>query len=540
MSAKKIFSILSWVGVALVAGAVAVNLNIIPVKSPNADQYARYAAWAGLVLVLLYVASQWREIAAQFQKRNTRYGTIAGASVLIVLALVVFVNMTSQRYNKRWDLTSNKQYSLSDQSVKLLTSLKSPVKFIVFDKEDSFDRYRTRLSEYAYNSRQVQVDYVDPDKTPVKAREYKIEAYGTIVVEYMGRTERVTNNAEQELTNALIKVMNPQAKKVYFLAGHGEKDPAKSERDGYSTIADSLKRDNYQFDKLVLAQTNEIPKDTTVLIIAGPRTDLLEQEVPLINEYLTSRTGKLLVLMDPPDDFKQPQQMPRLAGLLKEWGINATQSVVVDVSGRTSVATVPVAAPPYPTHAITNDFGLVTMFPMVRAMLPETAPQKRSGQSFLQTAARSWAETDFKELATGEGSSIKAETDKGDITGPVSIGVATEVASTETPSKPLGDVGKTDKPDDNAPKPETRVAAIGDSDFAANNYLGIEGNRDLFMNTVNWLAQQESLISIRPREPSDSRLTLTANIRSALFLMSIFVIPALVLGAGVFTWWRRR
>jgi ABC-type uncharacterized transport system involved in gliding motility auxiliary subunit len=103
----------------------------------------------------------------------------------------------------------------------------------------------------------------------------------------------------------------------------------------------------------------------------------------------------------------------------------------------------------------------------------------------------------------------------------------------------LGDVGKTDKPDD-TPKPETRVAAIGDSDFAANNYLGIEGNRDLFMNTVNWLAQQESLISIRPREPSDSRLTLTANVRSALFLMSIFVIPALVLGAGVFTWWRRR
>ena len=536
---KRLFSMLSWVGVALVAGALVVQR-----AKPDWDQYARYAAWAGLVLVLLYVASQWREIAAQFQKRNTRYGTIASASVLIVLAIVVLANMTSQRYNKRWDLTSNRQYSLSDQSVKLLQSLKAPVKFIVFDKEDAFDRYRTRLSEYSYNSRQVQVDYVDPDKTPVKAREYKIEAYGTLVVEYMGRTERVTNNAEQDLTNALIKVMNPQAKKVYFLSGHGEKDPGKSERDGYSTIADSLKRDNYQFDKLVLAQTNEIPKDATVLVIAGPRTDLLEQEMPLISDYLTSRTGKLLVLMDPPDDFKQPMQMPRLTALLKEWGINATQSVVVDVSGRTSVATVPVAAPPYPTHAITNDFGLVTMFPMVRAMLPETAPQKRSGQSFLQTAARSWAETDFKELVaatseSGNSSALKAEPDKGDITGPVSIGVATEVASTAEPPKPLGDVGKTDKPDD-TPKPETRVAAIGDSDFAANNYLGIEGNRDLFMNTVNWLAQQESLISIRPREPSDSRLTLTANIRSAIFLLSIFVIPAAVLGAGVFTWWRRR
>jgi ABC-type uncharacterized transport system involved in gliding motility auxiliary subunit len=534
---KKIFSALSWVGVALVGAAVAVQWRL-----PDYDQYARYAAFAGLALVLLYVASQWREIGASFQKRNTRLGTIASASVLIVLGLLVFANLLSNRYNKRWDLTENRQYSLSDQSVKLMQGLKSPAKFIVFDKEDQFDRYRTRLTEYQYNSRQVQIDYVDPDKTPVKAKEYKIEQYGTIVVEYMGRTERVTNNTEQDLTNALIKVLNPQAKKVYFLAGHGEKDPGKSDRDGYSTIADSLKRDNYEFDKLVLAQTNEIPKDCTVLVVAGPRTDLLEQEVPLIEEYLKSRTGKLLVLLDPPDDFKQPQQWPRLTGLLKQWGINATSSVVVDVSGRTSVMTVPVAAPPYPTHAITNNFGLITMYPMVRAVIPETAaPDKRSGQSFIQTAQRSWAETDFKELAAATNdnnvNALKPEPDKGDIAGPVSIGVATAVQSTANTQK---DAKADAKPDEGAPKPETRVAAIGDSDFAANNYLGVEGNRDLFMNTVNWLSQQESLISIRPRDASDRRLTLTANITSAIFWLSIFIIPAAVLGAGVLAWWRRR
>lgn len=531
---KKIFNALSWVGVALVAAAVAVQW-----KMPDYDRYARYAALAGLALVVLYVLSQWREIAAQLQKRNTRYGTIASTSVIIVLGLLIAVNYLSNRRNKRWDLTENKQYSLSDQSVKLLQGLKSPVRLIVFDQEPNFDRFRTRLTEYAYNSPQVKVEYIDPDKTPVKAREYKVEQYGTIVVEYMGRTERITNNTEQDVTNALIKVLNPQTKKVYFLSGHGEKDPNNSERAGYSTIAESLKRDNYQFDKLVLAQTNEIPKDATVLVIAGPRTDLLEQEVPLLSEYLKSRTGKLLVLLDPPEDIKQPAQMPRLTGLLKEWGINATQSVVVDVSGRTSVATVPVAAPPYPSHAITNDFGLVTMFPMVRAIQPETpgGPDKRSGQTFLQTAARSWAETDFSELAQAESGGLKPEPEKGDIAGPVSIGVATAVASTAPGEKPASD---TSKPEENAPKPETRVAAIGDSDFAANNYLGIEGNRDLFMNTVNWLAQQENLISIRPREASDRRLTLTANVTSAIFWLSLFIIPAAVLGTGVATWWRRR
>jgi ABC-type uncharacterized transport system involved in gliding motility auxiliary subunit len=199
---------------------------------------------------------------------------------------------------------------------------------------------------------------------------------------------------------------------------------------------------------------------------------------------------------------------------------------------------VPVAAPPDPSHAITNDFGLITMFPMVRALVPETAGQdKRSGQTFLQTAARSWAETDLAELAKGEGAQVKPDTDKGDLTGPVSVGVATSVASSAEPPKPATAGAK---PEENLPKPETRVAAIGDSDFAANNYLGIEGNRDLFMNTVNWLAQQESLISIRPREASDRRLTLTENIRSAIFYLSIFIIPAAVLGTGVFSWWRRR
>src|SRR5689334_15513339 len=145
---KRILSALSWVGVVLVAGAVATQW-----KYPDYDRYARYAAIAGLVLVLLYVASEWRNIAAQFQKRNTRMGTMASASVLIVLGLLIFVNLTSNRYNKRWDLTENRQYSLSDQSVKLLKGLTSPVKLIVFDQETNFDRFRTRLTEYAYNSR---------------------------------------------------------------------------------------------------------------------------------------------------------------------------------------------------------------------------------------------------------------------------------------------------------------------------------------------------------------------------------------------------
>ena len=532
---KRLLGVLSYVGMALVFGAL-----LVRVKYPDYDQYAIYAAWAGLGLVVLYTIGQWREIAAYFRQRNARYGALAGVGVVAVLGILVAVNYLSTRRNTRWDLTANKQYSLSDQTIKLLQGLKAPVKVYVFDQETNFDRFRPRLDSYTYNSKQFEVEYIDAEKYPLRAQQYKVDTLGTVVLEYMGRTERATSDSEQDLTNALIKLLNPVARKVYFLSGHGEKDPASSERVGYSSIADALKRDNYQFDKLVLAQTNEIPADATVIVIAGPRTDLLEQELPVLEEYLAKKTGKLLVMLDPSDNFKQPSPSPRLTGLLKEWGINATDSVVVDLSGRTSIATMPVSAPPYPSHAITQGFGFITMFPLVRAMTPAMGgPPDRQGQTFIQTAPRSWAETSLATLE--DPSKLASEPEKGDIAGPVSIAVATAVpapAPEKPDAKPASNTPEAAA--DQPPKPETRVAAIGDSDFAANAYLGVEGNRDLFMNTVNWLSQQENLIAIRPREAADRRITLTANTSTAMFWLTIVLIPAMVLGTGIFSWWRRR
>ena len=531
---KRVLGILSYVGMVLVFGAL-----LVRVKYPDYDQYAIYAAWTGLALVLLYTIGQWREIVAYFSQRNARYGALAGFGVIVVLGILIAANYLSTRRNTRWDLTANKQYSLSEQSVKLAQGLNSPVKFTLFDQPENFDRFRPRLDSYKYASSQVQVEYVDAVKNPMLATAQKVDTIPTVLIEYMGRTERVSTDSEQDLTNALIKLLNPTMRKVYFLSGHGEKDPGSNERTGYSGISDALKRDNYQFDKLVLAQTNEIPADATMLVVAGPRTDILEQELPILEEFLSKKTGKMLVMLDPSDNFKQPTHMPRLTGLLKEWGIDATESVVVDLSGRTQVATVPVSAPPYPSHAITKDFNLITMFPLARAVTPaKDAPAGRSGQSFIQTAQRSWGETNLASLE--DPSKLTPEPEKGDVSGPVSIAVATAVPA-PSPEKPdATPASNPPKPEDQAPKPETRVAAIGDSDFAANAYLGIEGNRDLFMNTVNWLSQQENLISIRPREAADRRITLTANSSSAMFWLTLFVIPAIVLGAGVFTWWRRR
>jgi ABC-type uncharacterized transport system involved in gliding motility auxiliary subunit len=525
---QRILSILSYVGMALVFGALAVRI-----LRPEWDQYAVYASWAGLVLVLVYTIGQWRDIVAFFRRRNARYGAIASVSVLVVLGILIAVNYLSTKQNKRWDLTENRQYSLSEQTVQLLKGLTAPVKFLVFDQADRLERFRPRLGEYEYQSDNVDVEYIDADKRPVQAKEYEIQTYGTVVVEYMGRRERVTSDAEQDLTNALIKVLNPQEKRVYFLAGHGEKDPVDTERTGFSAIIEALRRDNYQWEKLILAQTGMVPANATVIVLAGPKTDLLDTEVELLRGYL-AKAGKLLVMLDPSDDFKQPAAMPQLTGLLREWGFTATPSVIVDFSGLTRVATLPVAAPPYPNHPITERFDLISMFPLARAIAPAAgAPDGRTPQPFVQTAPKTWAETDMATLENTD--ALAPEPDKGDTAGPVTVAMAIAV-----PSAPPAAAAAEKKEGEPDKTPETRVAVFGDSDFAANQYLGIEGNGDLFMNTVNWLAQQESLIAIRPKEAADRRLTMTANHITGLFWLSIVLVPAIVLGSGVYAWWRRR
>src|SRR5512140_622982 len=175
---NKFFSIVGWIGTVLVV--LAVGLRYL---KPELDLWAVRFAWGGLACVILYALSQWRELFGAFQQRNTRYGTLAGISVIVVLFLLVGINYLAARENKRWDLTVNKEFSLSDQTVKLLKGVDSPVKFLVFDQEANFDRFRNRLTEYQYQSPKVSVEYIDVDKKPTVARQYQVQSYGTVVIQ---------------------------------------------------------------------------------------------------------------------------------------------------------------------------------------------------------------------------------------------------------------------------------------------------------------------------------------------------------------------
>lgn len=534
-TAVSVFGIIGWLGTIAVMASVAIRF-----VKPEWQQYQQYLAWAGLALILVYLAGQWRDIQTFYQGRSARYGTLSIVGVLVFAGILVAVNYLSSRQNKRWDLTANQVYALSDQTVKILSSLDAPVKFTVFDEELSFDRYRDRLDEYAYHSSLVTAEYVDPIKNPVRANAAKITSLGTILVEYKDRTERVTGSGEQELTNALIKAVTGAERKVYFTQGHGEKDTESSERTGYSAIAQALGTDNYGVEKIVLAQQPAVPDDATVLVIAGPQTDFLPPEIDAVKAYV-ARGGKVLAMVDPEQDPAAPGQ-PNLAAFLKEWGLQLGSDVVLDASGIGRLlgtdASVPVAAN-YPPHAITTNFELMTAFPLARSVTPvEGGVDGRTAQAIVETSPQSWAEADLAGLAKGDGR-VELNPEQGDRQGPIALGAAVSAPATDAPAPAPADTSS-ETPAEPAAKPESRIVAIGDSEFASNSVLGVQGNRDFFMNTINWLAQQENLIAIRPKEPEDRRLTLTADAQSRLMMLSLFVIPGLVFATGFYNWYRRR
>ena len=524
---QRILNIIGWIGTALVVAAVGLRIF----GPPDYQRWAIYLAWTGLAFVLLYPIGQWREIASQFNRRQARYATLAATSVLVVLGILVAVNYLSTRRNARWDLTANQVHTLSEQSQKVLSGLDAPLQMILVDRVDRFENYRDRLAQYSNASNRVSIEYLDGDQDPVRARQYEVQAFPTLILQYKDKTEKVTSIEEREITSAVIRAVSGEARKAYFVQGHGERDIAGGGRGAYSGVAQLLKDgDNVAVETLLLSQQKEVPADASVVVIAGPTADFLEEEVAQLQAYL-EKGGKLLLMLDAPLG-ERPQPLTRLTGLARAWGVEVGNDIVLDVSGRSPRAEMLVAQPPYPAQAITQDFRLGTLFPVARSVTPVSpAPPGRTIEPIVQTSAEAWAETDIAGLQAGKGEpELNAE--NGDKPGPVTIAVAVSTpAPPETPDDAAADT-KT--------PPQTRIAVFGDADFASDDVAGTLGNVDLFLNTINWLTAQEDLIAIRPRERSNSRLTITPGEMDVLWWVSVVGIPAAVFGIGIVTWMRRR
>jgi ABC-type uncharacterized transport system involved in gliding motility auxiliary subunit len=504
--------ILAFTGLALLAlGALFAAAGI------SAKHVVTILIAAGATAVVVAASMSGHSLRAIARGRSARRGADSATSIVLLTAVLVVIQATSIRHSAQADLTRNQRHTLSPQTLTLLSTLDRDVLATAFVRQTSITRAGVTelLDLYTHHATRFRYRLVDPDRQPDLAERLHA-APDEIVVEAGERRSIAHSPGEESLTTALIHVTRSELKAVYFVSGHGEKDIANDGRDGYSALRADLERQGYAPRSLSLIGGAAIPTDAAVVVIAGPRDDYLQNEVDALDAY--ARTGgSLFVMLDP------RVTAPRLGTLLAEYGLSVLDAVILDekelhAGDRTFDATV-VKVRRYERHPINRAFNYVTMFPRARPVfITRDSTQIGVSAQFLSISdAASWGETDMK--AFDEGRGVK---DGVDLAGPL------PVAAVATRS-PFGRPGMK----------KSRVVLVGDSDFVNNVFFGVLGNSDWFQNALAFLAEDEAMITIRPRPALSDQVYLSERQGRLVFLICIVLLPALSLGAGIVVIMRR-
>jgi ABC-type uncharacterized transport system involved in gliding motility auxiliary subunit len=446
------------------------------------------------------------------QARQTRYTAYATLYIAIVIGALGLVNWLANRHTKSYDTTANKRFTLSDQTSKVVKGLKQDVRVTYYDKTDNFARAKDLLDRYDAMSTKLRVDYVDPDKKPQAARAAGIRSYGAITIDAGTRHEEAKSLTEEEVTGAIIRTMKGGERTVCAVSGSGEHGLDDAGRDGYGNLKQSLERNNYKSRAISLLEKAEVPKDCTVLLVGGPRFDYVPPVITGIKTYVDAG-GRVLFLLDAPlAAGKEPiTDNAALVAQLAEWGITVNKDLVLDTSGVGQIFGLSEVVPlvtAYESHPIVREMkGTAVCLPLSRTIEPKTGG-KWTAEKLFSSSENSFATTN---LAAREIQINPAKDKKG----PLSLAVA-------------------------ASGGQSRIVVVGSSSWVANSFLGFNGNRDLFLNMVNWLSSDEELISIRPKDPEDRRLALSRSQMTLIFYTSVILLPLAVIAAGLSLWWKRR
>jgi gliding motility-associatede transport system auxiliary component len=469
---------------------------------------------AGAGLIALVAVLNRRALLAFLRGRGARRGADAVLATIFFTAVLAVVQATSVRRSHLFDLTRNQRNTLAPQTTALLDSLDRDVTATAFFRQNSPGRAGAEqmLGLYARLSPRFRFRLVDPDRHPDLVEQLGASA-DEIVVEARGVRRIARATGEDALTNALLQVTRTGAKTVYFLAGHGERDLDLKSSDGFSAVRAGLESQGYAVRPLSLLGPTAVPDDAAVVVLAGPRSDLLAPEATLLRAYLGAG-GSLLALIDP------RVRAPQLEGLLADFHLALLDAVVLDeivldADDRKFDPTV-AKIRRYERHAITRGFNFVTMFPRARPVhiTADSAQTGVDARYLCVTDPVAWGEVNMDRFQTGS-----ASRDGDDIAGPLPIAAAAELTR----------LGRS-----------SRVVLVGDSDFASDGFYHVLGNSDLFLNMVAYLAEEESLISIRPRAPLGDSVYITESQGRLVFAVCLVALPLTSIVTGLLVYFRRR
>jgi ABC-type uncharacterized transport system involved in gliding motility auxiliary subunit len=454
------------------------------------------------------------------QARQTKYAAYATVYILVIVAVLVVANFLANRYNKSFDATANKRFTLSDQTKKVVGDLKQDVTVSYFDRATGMQGAKDLLDRYQNLSPKLHVQYVDLLKNPTLARAQNVTREGEAVVSVGARREDAKTFDEEGVTGALIRALKGGEREVCVISGHGEhRLDDSSQSDGFSGFQSIVQKDNYKVQSVNLQQKAEVPADCTAIVVAGPTGDYIQPEVDAIKKYVEGG-GRALFLLDPPLRLgrKQISDNAALTDLLTSWGVTADKDLLLDESAASQLLGGGPEAPvilQYDSHPIVNDLtNISTAFPLSRSLETKNTDKTTISKLF-STSADSFATSD---LASSE---IRINPAK-DKHGPFTLAVAGTFMGGAKPNA------------------SGRFVVVGNSGWASNQALGFSGNRNLLLNMVNWLSSDEDLISIRPKEPEDRRINLTRQQFRMVQSFSQFLLPLFVIVLGMMVWLKRR
>jgi len=523
----------------------------------------RYISWGilalGAVLVLVAFVVDYRRVGGALASRRGRFSAGTTLMAAIFIGIILLANAISDANYKRIDVTGLSQYTLTSQTKEVLTNLDTPVTALGFFVPGDLvaDFLDDLLDEYSNFTDQLTIKIVDPEQRPDLAREYGVGQYPAVVFEAKHgyrrippsrvvtqlETGEISIEAEHAFTSAILEVTGTKQRKVYFLSGHGENNLFSTATDGYSTVREGLMDNLYQVEALDIRIAGDIPEDCTVLVIAGSKGPLTEREVKLIGEYLESGGWALILLNpDPPEGLRE---------IVSRWGTDVRDGVIIDEGSYTAPNKDSPVVPPI--RNFFAQYGLYedTYFPGATAVLPQEGFEPnplmtQTGllqivwssedsrlllQSLLRTSSESWLETDLRV-------DIEPQfNEKEDIQGPLNIGffiLRLPEAGIDPEDEELAEQAAA------LAWEGTRLAVIGDSDFASNGHFRNGGNGSLFLTCIHYLAQGEELITMDRKFLQTRRLIVSPEAAAFINISSIGLLPLVVLGVGVYVWWRRR
>ncbi len=520
----------------------------------------------GLVMLLLWVFTHLPQLRTMLGLRSTQANLNVIVSVLAVVVILIAVNAITTRYSVQFDVTEARLFSLAPQTQSVLETLELPVQVSVFSESPQLE-LQNRLEQFRRtNPAQFSYEIINPNTDPVRARELEVTSNERIVVTAGERQEQFPIPSplrlERVLTPTLIQLTNTRQRSIYFVQGHGEL-PLEAQEVNVATLSQAitaLEEDGYLTSPLNLIESEGVPEDASVVVVAAPELAWLPAEVEQLTSYL-DRGGRALLLLDPIAN-------PQLDSLYEDWGLQLADDVVVDVSqisrslGGGPYSTLVTRYGDHPITVPLADKGLASIFPFARSL---SAQDGADAVALLITGDRTWMEWDLDNSDVA----FDPEVDR---PGPVTLGLAfsrpvepsdsqtnTDDSVDEPPANVQIETGENSETEENSEDTgsevageedeiagaeidtlESRLVAIGNSQFAVDGNFAQLGNGDLFLNAINWLSDRDEAITIRPKSPTNRRFNLTPSGVQWLRLLSSILLPAIALSMGGLMWWKRR